>query len=268
MAGYLFDYEQKVWGGEKIRLNPIYFRALRLYYFLKAIKDVRGKVLDVGCGTGDFVEAVNFYRPDLEVYGVDISKKAIEIARKRVTAGKFVVADAEKLPFKANFFDAIMCFDVIEHVQYPNKAIAEAKRTLKKGGIYHAYIPTEANIYTLEGMLLRLGWKAKEKYGAHPQHYTTSQVKEMFLSNKLKLIESKNGDHLFQQLLEAGYFTLLNIRGKNFGYSVEGYLGLAKPSLQVGLMKYIKNMFAVISNTESKIFSWLPGLGVHVTARK
>lgn len=56
MGGYKFDYETKVWGGDVIRLSPVYFRASRLCWALKALKKVKesGKVLDVGCGEGDF----------------------------------------------------------------------------------------------------------------------------------------------------------------------------------------------------------------------
>lgn len=268
MAGYLFDYEKKVWGGDLIRLSPIHFRALRLFYLLKALKDVKGKVLDAGCGAGDFVEALNFYRPDLELYGIDISNKAIKIAKERVKIAKFIVGSVEKLPFKNNSFDAVLSFDVIEHVEFPQKALAEAYRVLKPKGVFHGFIPTEANIDTLEGLILKFGWKAKEIYGAHPQHYTTLQVKTIFEKNKFKIVDLKWADHLFQQLVEIGYFSFLALRGKNLEYTVEGYISTSKPNFFINSLRLLRNILAIISNTESRIFYWLSGLGIHITARK
>lgn len=268
MAGYCFDYEDKVWGGETLRLAPIHLRALRLLYALRALKKVKGRVLDVGCGAGDFVEAIKHYRPDLELYGIDISEKAIKIAKKRIKSANFNVADAEKLPFKNNFFDAIVCFDVIEHVQFPQIALKEASRVLKKKGLYQAFIPAEGNIYTPQGILLKLGWKAKEIYGAHPQHYTSSDIKNMFKKAKLRIDKTIWGDHLFQQLVEILYFTMLSIRGKNLGYSVEGYIGLSKPGLRISLLKNVKDLIAIISYIESRIFFWFPGVGLHITSFK
>lgn len=268
MAGYKFNYETKLWGGDTIRLSPIYFRATRLFRLLKVLASIKGKLLDVGCATGDFPEAIEHYRPDLKIYGIDISKKAVNIARKRMKKGEFRVASAEKLPYPDNYFDVVTCFDVLEHVQYPEKAIREAHRVLKPGGLYHVYIPTEGNVYTPEGFLIKLGWKAKEIYGAHPQHYSSEQVRAMFEKNHFAIRKMIWGDHVFQQLLEIGYFSMLSLRGKNSARSVEGFLSVAKPSLSVRALQIMKNIFSVVSNTESRAFPFLPGLGVHVSAYK
>ncbi len=268
MGGYKFDYEKKVWGGEILRLSPVHFRALRLKYALESLKDVKGKVLDVACGVGDFSEAIKYYRPDLEFFGIDISKKAVGIAQKRVLKAKFSVADAQKMPFKDNFFDAVLCFDLIEHVEFPQKVVSEIHRVLKPKGIFHSHVPIEKNLLSLEGILTQLGWKGKEVYGGHPHHFTLKEVKEMLEGGGFKIIKYRFGDHLFHQLLEIGYFSSLSFRGKNVGHTVEGYLGLAKPTLKVKLARLIKNIFAMISYSESKIFWWLPGVGAHVTCRK
>jgi len=268
MKGYKFDYESKVWGGETLRLSPIHFRAARLGQALKALENVKGRVLDVGCGAGDFCEAIKFYRPDLEIFGIDLSQKAIKVAKKRVQKAVFKVADAQELPFKDDYFDAVVCFDLIEHVEFPQKVLGEIYRVLKPGGIFHGHIPVENNFWSLEGMLIRLGWKGKEIYGGHPHHFSLKEVKEMFRKEKFKIIRYCFGDHLFHQLLEIGYFTWLALRRKNLGYTVEGYLGLAKPDFRTRLLRIFKNILALVSNSESRVFWWYPGIGVHVTAIK
>ena len=268
MSGYKFDYEKKVWGGEKLRLSPVHFRASRLYYALIELKGVRGKILDVGCGVGDFSEAIEFYRPDLDVYAVDISSKAIALAKKRNLKVHFKVCDAQKLPFKSNFFDAIVCFDLIEHVKSPKRVLDEIYRVLKPKGILHTFIPMEDNIFSMEGMLIRLGWKAKEIYGGHPHHFSYSWIRNTVNESGFEIRISRWGEHLVNQILEIIYFTWLSIRQKNVRYSVEGYFALTNPRLLIRCIKFVKNILATLSYLETRLFYWLPGLGLHLTCIK
>jgi SAM-dependent methyltransferase len=268
MGGYRFDYEEKVWGGETLRLSPVHFRASRLFYALQALKDTKGGLLDVGCGVGDFPEAIKHYYPKLEVYGIDISKKAISLARKRAKKVKFKVADVQKLPFKDETFEAVTCFDLLEHVENPQEALAEIYRVLKPGGIFHTFIPTEAELVSPEGVLIKLGWKAKEIYGGHPHHFTAGQVKKMLKKNHFQIVKARWGEHLVNQFIEIIYFSWLALRGKNPEHTVEGYLGLAAPSLKTSLLRIIKNLLASISYLETRLLWWFPGLGLHITCLK
>lgn len=270
MAGYKFNYETKVWGGEKIRVNPIYFRSVRLLYLLKEIKAPRKKkrLLDIGSGAGDFPEAIKHYLPNLDVYGVDISRKAINFAKKTYPNINFFVADAAKLPFRSGFFDYVSCFDVIEHVEDPDKTVREIGRILKKGGIFHTFIPTEGNIFSLQGALIKLGWKAKEVYGAHPHHFNIEKATGFIKNNGFKIKKVRYDEHVFKQLLEIVYFTVLSIKGKNLDYSVEGYIARVKPGVASFFLKSLKYSLSTIAFFEAVLFSWVPGLGVHITARK
>jgi len=99
------------------------------------------RVLDVGCGVGKHMLVLA--REGLEVYGVDLSDKAIQIARdlfKRegFQAG-FVQLDIyeEKFPFPDAFFDAVISFNVLPHNRLTKirKAIAEIARVLRRGGL-------------------------------------------------------------------------------------------------------------------------------------
>lgn len=94
------------------------------------------KVLEVGCGTGDF----SFFLRDREarVTAVDFSEKAIELSRKKAQALghsiNFQVADAHELPFKANSFDLIFSCECLEHVFDPQCVLNEFHRVLKPSG--------------------------------------------------------------------------------------------------------------------------------------
>lgn len=270
MAGYKFDYETKIWGGDKLRVNPFHFRASRLFWTLRELgKFKRGRLLDVGCGAGDFIEAFSYYLPkEVELFGVDISRLAVREAKKRELRAEFIVADAEKLPFSDAYFDVVTCFDIIEHVEKPALVFEEASRVLKKGGILQAFVPTENTVFLPEGLLIKLGWKAKEIFGGHPHHFSAREVRAWVEDAGFTIAKLRWGEHLVNQAIEITYFTVLSIRGKNTKYSVEGYLSRMKPGLARRALNLGKGLLAALSFTETMTFCWLPGLGLHITAYK
>lgn len=96
------------------------------------------KVLDIGCGQGLEV-ALAKMKGAREVIGVDLSEKSIQLAKKRVDELrlkniKFLVADAENLPFRDEHFDIVYSFGVFRHTPNTKKAVEETYRVLKKGG--------------------------------------------------------------------------------------------------------------------------------------
>lgn len=90
------------------------------------------KLLDVGCGDGVITYFVN--NKVKEIYGIDNSKIRLAKAKKLGIHAKLVNLDTQKIPYKANFFDAITCLDVIEHVYDPQRLANELSRVLKKKG--------------------------------------------------------------------------------------------------------------------------------------
>jgi SAM-dependent methyltransferase len=94
------------------------------------------RVLELGCGTGMIAGA--FIRSGCQYTGVDISEKAIEIAKERYPAGKFEVANIAKLPL-IGYFDIIIERTVFIHLTedvYWRSVIGEVKRLLAKDGIF------------------------------------------------------------------------------------------------------------------------------------
>jgi SAM-dependent methyltransferase len=91
-------------------------------------------VLDICCGTGDLTaEAIN---RGAKVTGVDFASTMIEIARQKVPQAKFEVGDAEALSFPNEQFDVALCSFGLWHMAEPDKALGEAARVLRKGGLY------------------------------------------------------------------------------------------------------------------------------------
>lgn len=96
------------------------------------------KLLDVGCGTGSLLKAAKRLHPDNEMTGIDIDKKVLEIAkRKLVSTGiQLVNTGAENLPFPEKSFDAVVSTLIFHHLPaaIKRKALLEIKRVLKPDG--------------------------------------------------------------------------------------------------------------------------------------
>lgn len=99
----------------------------------------KGKVcLDAGCGGGRYVVALAKLEAK-RVYGVDISERAVEVARKRCGERGLVNTDIQvgsvlRLPFPDETFDYVVSSGVIHHTPDPRKAFKELVRVLKRGG--------------------------------------------------------------------------------------------------------------------------------------
>ena len=105
------------------RLGLIY----RIYLlYPKLIKYLKGRVLDIGCGLGDFVE----FRP--ETVGIDINPLSIDYCKKKSL--DVYQMEYDKIPFKDDSFDSILLDNVLEHINNPNMLLIEINRTLTSKG--------------------------------------------------------------------------------------------------------------------------------------
>ncbi len=91
------------------------------------------KVLDYGCGVGDFT--VPMLEAGADVRSVDVSERALEAARERIPVGDYkCVVPRQELPYEREEFDCIVAMEVIEHVQDTRGMFREFARVLKPGG--------------------------------------------------------------------------------------------------------------------------------------
>lgn len=116
--------------------TEIYKEHITRYEFAKQFLKNNYIILDIACGVGygtkmlcDSLLCIG--------YGCDISKESIDYAKKihhspNVT---FQVMDATNLSFSDNFFDCVICFETLEHIQNYEKAVLEFQRVLKNNGI-------------------------------------------------------------------------------------------------------------------------------------
>ncbi|HEY4640880.1 MAG TPA: class I SAM-dependent methyltransferase [Thermoanaerobaculia bacterium] len=95
--------------------------------------NVRGRVLEIGCGTGRnlplYVEPPVAFDPDLA---------CVRVARSRAPHARLLVASAEALPFRNGAFDTIVSSLVLCSVGDPLAAVRELRRVLAPGGSLRA----------------------------------------------------------------------------------------------------------------------------------
>ena len=93
------------------------------------------RILDLGCGTGRHTKML--VDTGFEVYGCDSSEKALETITNIIPKSDFRKCDMTSLPYSPEFFDGILCHQVIQHgsLAKAKEASEEILRVLRPGGL-------------------------------------------------------------------------------------------------------------------------------------
>lgn len=132
----------------------------------KKVNNVAEKrLLDIGCGDGSFAVRLRKYS---RVFGIDISQKAVDLAREAGLDAYRADVSHEKLPFDSEYLDLAYMGDVIEHLLNPDSAVCEVLRVLRRGGFLVLSTPNLAS--WLNRLLLFVGLQ--------PRYSEVSTVKQ------------------------------------------------------------------------------------------
>lgn len=115
----------------------IYLFHIATYNFCRPYIEGK-KVLDFGCGSGYGTHLLSKYCE--EITGVDISPEAVRFAVANYSNDNLIyrrIADIQTtpLPYPDSFFDVVISFQVMEHIEHAEKYLSEIKRVLKNDGI-------------------------------------------------------------------------------------------------------------------------------------
>jgi SAM-dependent methyltransferase len=126
----------------------------------------RGRLLEVGAGTGGFVEAA--LARGWSVDATEVSASGLE--RLRRTGARVFEGPLEAAAYPGGAFDLLVSLEVLEHLPEPLLHLREARRVLRRGG---ALLLTTPNFDGLSRRALGLGWRV-----VHPEHlgYFTSRT--------------------------------------------------------------------------------------------
>jgi phosphatidylethanolamine/phosphatidyl-N-methylethanolamine N-methyltransferase len=175
-----------------------------------AAREVGGKILEIGVGTG---LSFDDYDASTEISGVDISEPMIARARERVNTGRYPfvkdlqVMDASALDYADGTFDCVVAQFVITLVENPEQVLSECARVLKPGG----QIILVNHLYSEKGALAaieRLTAKQARKLGLRPEFPFSRLAAWASWSGQAELIERR-------KIKPFGVFSLVRFRRVN-----------------------------------------------------
>lgn len=145
----------------------------------------QGVMLDIACGSGFLVKELAIRRRKSSVFGVDISKTAIGMARKNCGSLKntfFKIGDVHKLPFKKESVDLIVCRDAFHHFRNPLGVLKEMLRVLKNGGyLYVQDLRRDLPFYLFEQVLPKKDIFQKLQFYSVRASYTKKEIRNLFI---------------------------------------------------------------------------------------
>lgn len=105
----------------------------------------RFRVLDVGCGSGDFLAAID--AGAFELVGIDVAAGMLTEASARQPRAAFLMADVRRLPFGADSFDLITSLGVMEYVAEWECALQSIYRALRPGASAILSFPNRQSLF-------------------------------------------------------------------------------------------------------------------------
>jgi len=178
------DDGQNYW---KLARQPMYRDFIEKYLAGRA-----GRLLDMGCGLGFFVESVAGVN-GWEAYGCEISPAAVRYAREKLGLTKIFCGRLDEVRLPLHWFDVVTLWDVLDHILYPDAILRQCHDLLREGGICFIRTPNvavqlpRARINKLlRGMRSTLTYLQARQ---HLHHYSKSTIRRLLERNRFSEIE-------------------------------------------------------------------------------
>jgi len=212
--------------------------------FLKSIPIQR--YLDVGCGDGSFASIVKGSTSGVDVYGIDVSAKAVKLASGKGINAFQVDLSREKIPVESDFFDAVFAGEVIEHVFDTDLFLDEMFRVLKPQGHLILTTPNLASFYNRLALLV-----GYEPFPNNPSlKYPIGHIRE-FESHRPGVVPS--GDHIrvmtlksLKQILNIHSFVVTDVQGDEAVFDAKTRLLRAVRAFDVMIRKFPRLSYRVV----------------------
>ncbi|MFA6972199.1 MAG: methyltransferase domain-containing protein [Gallionella sp.] len=121
-------------------------------------------ILEIGCGTGFVLTSTRQIYPQAQLSGSDIFTEGLDYARQRVPSARLFQMDACHIPYH-NEFDLIGAFDVLEHIEDDQAALAQMYQACQPGGGLLITVPQH-----------RWLWSSTDDYAHHKRRYTRGEL--------------------------------------------------------------------------------------------
>ncbi len=179
-------------------------RNIRYKYNIVTRFKSSGKILDVGCGTGELLKY--FKDKGWNTSGIEPVEKARSFAIKEYSLDVF--EEKQLHLFDSQYFDVITLWHVLEHVYNLNERIEELKRILKPDGILVIAVP---NIKSFDADYYGKYWAALD-VPRHLVHFSRETISLLLENHSLKVVDT------YPMKMDAYYVSLLSERFRKTGF--------------------------------------------------
>lgn len=186
-------------------------------------KDVK-KTLEIGCGCGSF-SALLKKQYGVESWGIEIEKNAALEAQKKLD--KVINADAKEAlsGIPENYFDCIILFDVIEHLEDPYSLLCGLKNKLTNTGVIITSIPNVRYWSNFKELVIKGNWDYKEQGildKTHLRFFTHKSIIKMFNKLDFEILKLEGIHPTSSRTYRLVNLLLLNrlfdVKYKHYGY--------------------------------------------------
>ncbi|MDD3679430.1 MAG: methyltransferase domain-containing protein [Candidatus Shapirobacteria bacterium] len=175
-----------------------------LFRELKKYIKKNSMILDAGCGEGNI--SLILAKKNNNITGIDISKKAINTAKKKAKIlglekrTKFFVRDIHNFKLKEKF-DFVVCVEVLEHIENDSQTIKNISNHIKKFGLLIITTPSKnAPLYRLKNV------KEYDKKIGHIRRYYEKDLINKLEKNDLEILEIKKTEGVLRNFLFFTHF--------------------------------------------------------------
>lgn len=191
------DYYQK---GVKKNILQWIWHTHKIFIAKKIIKALKFKnLLDIGCASGYMLDKISQDYPKARYFGIDVYDKAITTAKNNYPNLNFKNASADKLPFKKNSFDVVICYETIEHMENPKKALEEIRRIMKENGSLILAMDSGNTLFKVVWWVWEHSWGIVWKDShLHPFHH--SKLEDLIKSVPFK-VKKKYFSHFGMEVI-------------------------------------------------------------------
>jgi SAM-dependent methyltransferase len=151
----------------------------------------RGRLLDVGCATGFFLDLAR--GKGWEVVGTEVSEFGAQVARERF--GLDVrLGTLEDLRLDTGSFDCVTMWDVIEHVADPTRELEEVRRILRAGGVLSLITP---DVGSPVARALGSRWEEFRRVREHIYFFSRRTMAELLRKAGFEILKAESADKVF-----------------------------------------------------------------------
>jgi len=150
----------------------VYGGTERVQVMKSLLPESGGRALDLGCRDGALADALGLTRSELLV-GIDIDMEAMRWAAERYLLRPIKADLWRDLPFRPQMFDLVIAGELLEHLPFPDKLVAEISRVLRPNGVLVGSVP---NAFRLKNRLLFLMGQQYERDSTHLRQFSPESL--------------------------------------------------------------------------------------------